>query len=268
MLFPRLLRPYASMAFGFAAIAAASFIAAAPAHAQNTYGTDQRYCDQSTLSKILSPTTGNLLGSAAGAAAGGLLGSQVGKSSGNTIATIVGVLGGAVGGGYIGRAMDPSDRGCVGQSLEHAQPQQSVAWQNPGTGSSYWVTPTRDLRGRNGEVCRKYVTDAVVNHRRQKTTNVACQQSDGNWAPVSSNYVQAAYTPSRPPADESAGPVSGDLIFKVQQALHDKGFYVTSNIDGKWGPGTSSALTNFQRSKGLPPTGQINTASLSALGVR
>lgn len=255
-----------------AAALAASTFGAAPARAQgNTYGTDQRYCDQSALSQIFSTSTGNLVGSAAGAAAGGLLGSQFGKGSGNTVATIVGVLGGAVGGGYIGRSMDSSDRGCVGTSLQNAPTNQPVAWQNPSTGSSYWVTPTADLRGPNGEPCRRYVTDAVINGQRQETQNTACQQADGNWVPVAANTLRPEPAPApaaRQPAPRAASAVSSDTIFKVQQKLHDLGFYVRDNIDGQWGPNTSAAVKNFQRSKGMEASGQLNSETLSALEIR
>jgi surface antigen len=255
-----------------AALALTTLAAAAPftgtARAQsNAYGTDQRYCDQSALSQIFSTSTGNLVGSAAGAAAGGLVGSQIGKGSGNTVATIVGVLGGALGGGYVGRSMDQTDRGCVGQSLAHAPDNRPVAWQNPTSGSSYWVTPVRDLRGRNGELCRNYITDAVVNGARQRVQNTACQQADGNWAPVARNYVQPVRLPV-PSGGDAPAAVSSDTILKVQQRLHDLGFYVRDNIDGQWGPATSAALRNFQRAKGLEPTGQLNTPTLAALDRR
>jgi surface antigen len=262
-------RAGAATLFGFAsALIGAALLDAGPARAQtNTYGTDQRYCDRSALSQIFSTSTGNLVGSAAGGAAGGLVGSQIGKGSGNTVATIVGVLGGALGGGYIGRSMEPADRGCVGQSLSNAPANQPVAWQNPSNGSSYWVTPTADLRGPNGEPCRNYITDAVINGQRQETENTACQQPDGNWKPVAASSVRAAPPPQRPPASETSA-VSSDTIFKVQQRLHDLGFYVRDNIDGQWGPNTSAAVKNFQRSKGLKASGQLNPETLTALDIR
>ncbi len=266
-------RGYAARGLGLTAAAfAVAALCAGTARAQsNTFGTDQRYCDRSAISQILSTSTGNLVGTAGGAAAGGLIGSQFGKGSGNTVATIVGVLGGALGGGYIGRSMDPADRGCVGTSLQNAPANQPVAWQNPGTGSSYWVTPTADLRGPNGEACRKYVADAVINGQRQQTEGTACQQPDGNWTPVAANAVRAAPPPPPParrPAESAASAVSSDTIFKVQQRLHDLGFYVRDNIDGRWGANTSAAVRNFQRAKGLKATGQLSPETLTALEIR
>ncbi len=270
-LFKRSDRPGRVVARAIAAAALAlSLLHTGAVRAQNYYGTDQRYCDRSAISQILSPTTGNIVGSAGGAALGGLVGSQIGKSSGNTVATVIGVLGGALAGGYVGRSMDPADQGCVTQSLEHAPANQPVAWQNPNTGASYWVTPTRDLRGPNNEPCREYVTDAVINGQRQQTRNTACQQADGNWVPVAANQVRAA-APARDraaPPPEAQQALSSDMVFKVQQRLHDLGFYVRDNIDGRWGPNTAAAVRNFQHAKGLAATGQLNSRTMAALEIR
>jgi surface antigen len=240
---------------------AAAFVLAAPGalRAQGTYGTDQRYCDNSTLGRVLSTSKGNIVGSVAGAATGGLIGSNIGKGKGQTAATFLGVIGGALAGGYIGRSMDQTDQGCVGQSLEHAPANQPVAWQNPGSGSSYWVTPTQERAGPNGETCRNYVADAVINGQPTKREYTACRQADGSWIPVS----RANLRPVRVrPVNAS---VSADTVLKVQQRLHDLGFYVRDNIDGQWGPSTSSAVRNFQQAKGLNPTGQLDLATLGAL---
>jgi surface antigen len=242
---------------------------AGAASAQNYYGTDQRYCDRSAISQILSPTTGNIVGSAGGAALGGLVGSQIGKSSGNTAATVIGVLGGALAGGYVGRSMDPVDKGCVTQSLDHAPANQPVAWQNPNTGSSYWVTPTRDLRGPQNEPCREYVTDAVITGQRQQVKHIACERADGSWVPVAANQVRAvAPAPANAPQAPAPQAISSDMVFKVQQRLRALGFYVRDNIDGQWGPNTSAAVRNFQRSKGLNASGQLDSTTLAALDVR
>ena len=256
-----------SYAMGRSAAPLAILLLAAPAMAQ-TFGTDQRYCDHSALSQILSTSKGNLVGSAAGGAAGGLLGSQFGKSSGKGVATALGVVGGALAGGYIGRSMDDTDQNCVGQTLEHAPTNQPVAWQNPSSGSSYWATPTADLRGPNGEPCRNYITEAVVGGVPQRTENTACKQPDGSWIPVSQAAMPRTAAPAPTPAvarPEAAPALSADTVLKVQQRLHDLGFYVRDNIDGNWGPHTAQAVTNFQRSKGLKPTGALDLDTLAAL---
>lgn len=258
-----ILRGLAAAAFGLAMLHPGA------ARAQNDFGTNNRYCNRSAISQVLSPTTGNVLGSAAGAAIGGLIGSKIGKSSGNTAATIIGALGGALGGGYIGRSMDPADQGCVTESLDHAPVNQPVAWQNPNTGSSYWITPTRNLRGPNGEPCREYVTDALVDGRREQSTHTACRQPNGSWMPMAANEVHAAPAYRAAPAPAPApSALSRSMVFKVQQRLHDLGFYVRDNIDGQWGPHTVAALRNFQMAQGLRPTGQLDPRTLAALHIR
>jgi len=261
----RLSRLRRAAALPCAAVACAALIGVGSAAAQTgTFGTDRRYCDHSAVSQILSTSKGNLLGSAAGGAVGGLVGNQLGKGSGRNVATVVGILGGALAGGYVGRSMDQTDQNCVNQTLEHAPNNQPVTWQNPGSGSSYWVTPARRINGPNGEPCRNYITEAVVDGQPQRVENTACRQPDGSWAAVPQSELQAARD-ATPRRSESAGSLSSDTILKVQERLHDMGFYVRDNIDGQWGPSTAAAVRNFQRSKGLRPTGQLDVETLSAL---
>jgi Putative peptidoglycan binding domain len=56
------------------------------------------------------------------------------------------------------------------------------------------------------------------------------------------------------------------LVRSVQQALNDKG-YNAGPTDGQWGPATEDAVRRFQRSTGLPETGQLERSTLDALGV-
>jgi hypothetical protein len=52
----------------------------------------------------------------------------------------------------------------------------------------------------------------------------------------------------------------------LQQVLVDRGFSV--EVDGVWGPRTREALVSFQRREGLQATGQIDTRTVTALGVQ
>ncbi|MBV8663927.1 MAG: peptidoglycan-binding protein, partial [Hyphomicrobiales bacterium] len=155
---------------------------------------------------------------------------------------------------------------------------QTVAWHNPDNDSSYWVTPTGTYQAPNGQQCRDYVTNAVINGQRQQTQGVACRDPNGHWGPVQAAYApqqQAAPAlpppappPSAPPQQAyGGGAVSTDTILKVQQRLRELGFYVRDNIDGVWGPKTATALGNFQRTQGLNPTGQLDAQTLAALGL-
>ncbi|MEW6441217.1 MAG: peptidoglycan-binding domain-containing protein [bacterium] len=65
---------------------------------------------------------------------------------------------------------------------------------------------------------------------------------------------------------EAAG-LSSSTVRQLQQELQTKG-YNPGPIDGQWGPKTSQALTEFQRSEGLSPTGSPGQDTLQALGIQ
>ncbi len=228
----------------------------APAAAQ-TFGTDQGSCDRTALQSILSTSKGNIIGSLGGAALGGLVGSQFGGGSGKGIMTALGVVGGALAGGYVGRQMDPADHACVNRTLENTPTGQTVAWKNPDNGAQYKVTPTSSYKGSNGQPCRNFTTQAIIDGKSQQVDGTACRQADGSWKTASNTAANTAPTST----------VSGDTIFKVQQKLHDTGFYVRDNIDGRWGPKSAAALQNYQRANGLSPTGQIDDATLAQMNL-
>ncbi|TVR27798.1 MAG: hypothetical protein EA389_01980 [Ilumatobacter sp.] len=58
----------------------------------------------------------------------------------------------------------------------------------------------------------------------------------------------------------------GPAVATVQQALLDAGLRFAGGADGIFGMATSNALRQFQHSKGLPVTGEIDAATAAALG--
>ena len=56
------------------------------------------------------------------------------------------------------------------------------------------------------------------------------------------------------------------LLYKAQQSLKEKSHY-SSTIDGQVGKGTHKALQNFQATNALQPTGQLDEATIAALGL-
>lgn len=56
------------------------------------------------------------------------------------------------------------------------------------------------------------------------------------------------------------------MVEAVQEALAERGFE-PGKIDGAMGSRTRRALREFQRSVGLPPTAEIDTATMAALGL-
>jgi peptidoglycan hydrolase-like protein with peptidoglycan-binding domain len=65
------------------------------------------------------------------------------------------------------------------------------------------------------------------------------------------------------PSPETLRPAS---VRTIQARLHTLGFYA-GGVDGVWGQSTLIAVKQFQQGRGLPPTGQLNPATLSAMGV-
>jgi len=59
---------------------------------------------------------------------------------------------------------------------------------------------------------------------------------------------------------------TAEQMRQAQKLLKDQGFYA-GKVDGQWGEGSRSALIEFQKSKGLPPTGLLDKVTRTALGV-
>lgn len=126
-------------------------------------------------------TSGTLLGGLAG----GILGAQVGGGEGKLIATGVGALAGALVGGSIGQTLDQYDQQMITnssrQALEFSPTGKSVGWNNPDSGHSGSVTPTRTYKNSDNQYCREYTQEVIIGGERQKAYGKACRQADGNW---------------------------------------------------------------------------------------
>jgi surface antigen/Ni/Co efflux regulator RcnB len=120
---------------------------------------------------------GAILGGAAGAAAG----SQFGKGDGKIFTTVGGAIIGALIGGNLGQAMDQTDQNCVGQILERAPNDSTVAWRDPDRQRQYQVTPTRTYQTPSGAYCREYQTQIVIDGRIEDAFGAACREPDGSW---------------------------------------------------------------------------------------
>jgi peptidoglycan hydrolase-like protein with peptidoglycan-binding domain len=60
--------------------------------------------------------------------------------------------------------------------------------------------------------------------------------------------------------------LSAHAVSVLQQRLSQLGYYQGS-VDGVWGPATQNAIANFQQGRGLQPNGQVNPATVTALGL-
>ncbi|MBV9251932.1 MAG: peptidoglycan-binding protein [Acetobacteraceae bacterium] len=72
----------------------------------------------------------------------------------------------------------------------------------------------------------------------------------------------AAQVPPVPPA----ATLRPSSVRAVQARLRSLGFY-SGAVDGVWGAGTQQAIEQFQQGRGLQPNGQLNPATITAMGL-
>jgi surface antigen len=129
------------------------------------------------------------VGAIAGAGAGGLLGAQFGHGPGQLAATAAGTLAGALLGGAIGKSLDQTDQLYANSAdyhaLEYAPSGTVTSWQNPDSGHSGSVVPTRTYETTSGEYCREFQQQAAIGGQVQEVYGTACRQPDGQWKLVS-----------------------------------------------------------------------------------
>lgn len=65
-------------------------------------------------------------------------------------------------------------------------------------------------------------------------------------------------------SSSAAGGASEDDVRQAQEALQDQGLY-KGQIDGKWGPQTKQAVSQFQKKNGLKQTAQLDQQTLNDL---
>ncbi|MBL4665836.1 MAG: glycine zipper 2TM domain-containing protein [Sneathiella sp.] len=120
-----------------------------------------------------------------GALLGGVAGTQFGKGRGRTVAIVGGAIAGAVIGGEVGRSMRKSDQYQASQVLENVRTGQTVTWENPDTGRSFEMTPTKTYRTSSNRPCREYSTWVFVDGFEEQVTGRACRAPDGRWKMLS-----------------------------------------------------------------------------------
>jgi surface antigen len=124
------------------------------------------------------------VGGFGGAALGGLIAAAAG---GGGTAIAAGVIGGALLGGLAGSLLDDRDKRMAAQSthraLENTPSGTPVAWNNPDTGHSGTVTPTRTYQS-GGTYCREYQQTVTIGGKQEQSYGTACRQPDGSWKTV------------------------------------------------------------------------------------
>lgn len=82
-----------------------------------------------------------------------------------------------------------------------------------------------------------------------------------------SALVAAGQPPPRTAPPNLAGTsLSPDAVRAVQRRLRELKFY-SGAVDGVWGANTQAAIQQFQQGRGLQANGQLNPATISALGL-
>ena len=125
------------------------------------------------------------VGTLLGAGTGALLGSQFGSGSGALAATAIGALAGGYLGSETGKSLDRADQqymtNTAQTTLETAPTGRSTSWQNPDSGNSGQITPTRTYTNASGQSCREFQQSIVVGGKTENAYGTACRQPDGTW---------------------------------------------------------------------------------------
>lgn len=130
------------------------------------------------------PGTKQTVGGVLGGVGGAVIGSQIGSGSGQLVATAAGALLGALAGSEIGRSLDEADREKVDRAYTQATTApigQEITWNNPDSGNSGTITPTREGTAQNGNYCREFQQEVTIGGEVESAYGVACRQPDGSW---------------------------------------------------------------------------------------
>jgi len=80
-------------------------------------------------------------------------------------------------------------------SLEYGSTDEPVPWVNPDSGTEGTFTPIGTHEGPEGQVCREYAVDAIIEGREEVVYGTACRLPDGSWVEANAEYLE-----SDPPA--------------------------------------------------------------------
>jgi surface antigen len=123
-----------------------------------------------------------VLGSVGGGTAGGVIAWAAGA---NPAVIAASVVAGGLLGGYIGHKLDDRDKRMAAEAAQQAFEQnrtgQASSWENPDSGNSGSITPTRTYQIANGQYCREYTQDVYIGGEKHETYGTACRQADGSW---------------------------------------------------------------------------------------
>ena len=99
----------------------------------------------------------------------------------------IGTLLGALDGHEVGSSLDRADQ----EAALHVEKQaytapigQAITWNNPDSGHSGKITPTREGTDEGGRYCRESEQGITVGEQPEKAYGTACRQADGTFQVV------------------------------------------------------------------------------------
>jgi Putative peptidoglycan binding domain len=202
---------------------------------------------------LSSPVTEREQTAAVGGLAGGAGGAIIGSMAGGAVAGgLFGIPIGALAGWYIGDYMANEDR--IAQArLEERE------------------TELARLRRENEQLRRdedRPARGAQLSSREQGQSSA--QRSNVSEQNITSSRQTTSGSQQQLGQQGMAGSQQQSMnraqVREVQKKLNDQGFNA-GPVDGVLGPNTQAAIKNFQESKGLEATGQLNQQTMDALGM-
>jgi len=109
---------------------------------------------------------------------------------------------------------------------------------------------------------------ALERFQRTRGLQVTGQMNQATAATLGINPAEllAAPQPAPPAPAAAAAPLTPEVVRNIQTRLRGLGFY-SGAIDGIWGPNMQAAIERFQQGRGLQATGQLNPATITAMGL-
>jgi len=134
-----------------------------------------------TISDTTKDNPKAVLGSLGGAGVGAGIAALAGASPAWIVgaALMGGLLGGAIGHGLDNRDKEMAAK-AARQAFENNRTGQASTWNNPDSGNSGTVTPTRTYQ-QGGQYCREYQQSITVGGEKKQAFGTACRQPDGSW---------------------------------------------------------------------------------------
>lgn len=142
-------------------------------------------CTKAQMDQVKRVTPMQIAGIVIGGAAGGVIGAQFGGGIGKSFLIASGVMAGGTAGYLAARKLERSDRQAhdktASQAFAEAPDGSTRFWNNPETGNSGIIMPTRSYHAGNGSYCRDYRTTVSLEEGFIRGRGIGCQQADGQW---------------------------------------------------------------------------------------